>query len=322
MPDSENPIEPTPSAKMLYDLNVPWSPTQNPLELQRTISFLSELGYNTLALNHTHSGPLPSQITNAISSTQPFTLPAKTTLLRRCTLVFTDPSQNYRMSVLSAAYDILALRPTNEKAFLATCLTLTEHSLISLDLTQRFPFHFKPKPLMTAINRGIRIEICYGQATGEDSAARRNFISNTMAIVRATKGRGIVISSEARSVLGVRAPADVLNLLGVWGLARDRGLESMGVRAREVVVNEGLKRNSFRGVIEVIDGGESEIKPKDQGKEKEVNGAGTPKKGKRKQVEETNSDGTPTISKRAAKRAKAQALKDKNNAPSGRKSVV
>ncbi len=77
---------------------------------------------------------------------------------------------------------------------------------------------------MTAINRGIRIEICYGQATGEDSSARRNFISNTMAIVRATKGRGIVISSEARNVLGLRAPADVLNLLGVWGLARERGV--------------------------------------------------------------------------------------------------
>jgi len=151
---------------------------------------------------------------------------------------------------------------------------------------------------MTAINRGIRVEICYGQATGEESNARRNFISNTLAIVRATKGRGLVISSEAKSVLGVRAPADVLNLLGVWGLARERGLESMGVNPRGVVINEGLKRSSWRGVIDVIDGGESEVvKPKS--KEKEV---GSGKKGKRKQ-EEPNG-GTPTISKRAAKRAK------------------
>jgi ribonuclease P/MRP protein subunit RPP1 len=281
---------------MLYDLNVPWSPTQNPQELQRTISFLSELGYNTLALNHIHSGPLPSQITNQIPSPQPFTLPPKTTLLRRCTLTLIDPAQNYRLSVLASAYDILALRPTNEKAYLAACISLSEHSLISLDLTQRFPFHWKPKPLMTAINRGIRIEICYGQATGEESNARRNFISNTLAIVRATKGRGLVISSEAKSVLGVRAPADVLNLLGVWGLAKERGLESMGVNPRGVIINEGLKRSSWRGVIDVIDGGESEVvKPKP----KEV---GSGKKGKRKQ-EDTNG-GTPTISKRAAKRAK------------------
>ncbi|CZT04439.1 related to ribonuclease P protein subunit p30 [Rhynchosporium graminicola] len=291
---------------MLYDLNVPWSSNQNSQELQRTISFLSELGYDTLALNHVHSGPLPSQISNAIPSTQPFTLPPKTTLLRRCTLTLIDPAQNYRLPVLASTYDILALRPTNEKAYLAACISLSEHSLISLDLTQRFPFHWKPKPLMTAINRGIRIEICYGQATGEESNARRNFISNTLAIVRATKGRGLVISSEAKSVLGVRAPADVLNLLGVWGLARERGLQSMGVNPRGVVINEGVKRSSFRGVIDIIDGGESEI-VKSTPKE---DAAG--KKGKRK-PEETNA-GPPAISKRAAKRAK---LLMQSNAASG-----
>ncbi|KAH6711347.1 RNase P subunit p30-domain-containing protein [Leptodontidium sp. 2 PMI_412] len=296
---------------MLYDLNVPWSANQNPQELQRTISFLSELGYGTLALNYVHSGPLPSQISNQIPSPQPFTLPAKTTLLRRCTLTLIDPAQNYRLPVLASTYDILALRPTNEKAYLAACISLSEHSLISLDLTQRYPFHWKPKPLMTAINRGIRIEICYGQATGEESNARRNFISNTLAIVRATKGRGLVISSEAKSVLGVRAPADVLNLLGVWGLAKERGLESMGVNPRGVVINEGMKRSSFRGVIDIIDGGENEvIKPK----AKEV---GSGKKGKRKQ-EETNG-GPPTISKRAAKRAK---LLMQNNGSSGSEVAV
>ncbi|KAL2063370.1 hypothetical protein VTL71DRAFT_5175 [Oculimacula yallundae] len=296
---------------MVYDLNIPWLPTQNPQELQRTISFLSSLGYDTLALNYTHSGPLPSQISSQIPTTQPFTLPPKTTLLRRCTLTLIDPAQNYRLPVLASTYDILALRPTNEKAYLAACISLSEHSLISLDLTIRYPFHWKPKPLMTAINRGIRIEICYGQAVGEESNARRNFISNVLAIVRATKGRGLVISSEAKSVLGVRAPADVLNLLGVWGLARERGLEGMGVNPRGVVVNEGLKRSSFRGVIDVVDGGESEdVKAK--GKE-----VGEGKKGKRKQ-EETSS-GTPTISKRAAKRAR---LLLQSNASSGSEALA
>ncbi|EKD18079.1 RNase P subunit p30 [Drepanopeziza brunnea f. sp. 'multigermtubi' MB_m1] len=295
---------------MLYDLNVPWIPSQPPAHLERTISFLSTLGYNTLAINHTHSGPLPSQVICAIPSTQPFPLPKNTTLLRRCTLVFSDPSQNYRMSTLAAAYDIFALRPTNEKAYLAACTTLTEHSLISLDLTQRYPFHWKPKPLMTAVNRGVRIEICYAQASEGGSEARRNFISNAMAVVRATKGRGLVISSEAQSVLGCRAPADVVNLLGVWGLARERGAESMGVTSREVVVNEGVKRRSFRGVVEVIDGGENELAKVDAegkgkgkgGKAREENG--NAQKGNKRKVEETNADGTPMLSKRAMKRAK------------------
>jgi ribonuclease P/MRP protein subunit RPP1 len=295
---------------MLYDLNIPWSPNQNPLELQRTISFLSELGYDTLALNHTISNPLPSQITSPLPNPPPFSLPSKTILLNRCTLTISDPSLNHRLPNLANAYHILALRPTTEKAYLSACNTLTEHSIISLDLTQRFPFFFKPKPLMTAINRGIRFEICYAQAIADDTAARRNFISNCMAIIRGTRGRGLVVSSEAKNVLMARAPADVLNLLGVWGLARERGTESMGVNPRGVVVNEGIKRISFRGVINVIDGGESPA------------ASSTPshppssidKKGKRK-VEVTQVENTPPLSKRAEKRAKKLAKQELDLSP-------
>src|SRR3978361_1878419 len=82
---------------MLYDLNVPWSPNQTPAELERTITFLSSLGYNALALNHSIS-TLPSQLNNPIPLTQPFTLPSQTTLLRRCTLSISDPSLNHRLS--------------------------------------------------------------------------------------------------------------------------------------------------------------------------------------------------------------------------------
>lgn len=304
---------------MLYDLNVPWSPSQNPLELQRTISFLSELGYSGLALNHTITGALPSQITNPIPKEPPFKIPSKTTLLRRCTLAIADPTQNHRLPALSAAYDILALRPTTEKAYLAACQTLSEHSLISLDLTARFPFPFKPKPLMTAVNRGVRIEICYAQATLEDAGARRNFISNTLGILRATKGRGLVLSSEARNVLGVRAPADVVNLMAVWGLGRERGEESLGINPKGVVTNEGLKRTSFRGVVDVVYGGERE----EQTKETPVNGSSVGKKGKRKiEEKDTNGHETPTISKRQAKKMRLEALKSGKEASSPSKEVT
>lgn len=180
---------------------------------------------------------------------------------------------------------------------------MPEISIISLDLTQRFNFHFKPKPLMTAVNRGVRFEINYAQAVQGVGAARRNFMSNAMAIIRGTKGRGIVVSSEATDVVAVRAPADVLNLLGVWGLGRERGLEALAVNPRGVVVNEGLKRSGFRGVIDVVNGGERPVVEKKEGEKETEKG-----KGKRK-VEQTSVEGTPQISKRQAKRMKLEALK-------------
>lgn len=147
----------------------------------------------------------------------------------------------------------------------------------------------------------------------EDSSARRNFISNCLGILRATKGRGLVVSSEAKSALGVRAPADVINLLAVWGLGRESGIESLGVNPRGVVVNEGLKRSSFRGVVDVIEGGETKaVNDAETGNEKgkETNGSGIGKKymGKRK-PEEINGEDTAQISKRQAKKLRLAALK-------------
>ncbi|KAI1131255.1 RNase P subunit p30-domain-containing protein [Nemania abortiva] len=272
---------------MLYDLNIAWSPSTSAADLERTLRFSASLGYDVVALNHTIGGAVPPQVTNPLpkfdspttaSSSSP-QQPKLPTVLRRATLVLSEASQHHRLPQLASAYDILAVRPQSEDGFSAACLNLNDISLISLDLTVRQPFTFRPKPCMFAVNRGVRFEVCYSQAlqgpapaqflgpkgakdgnggyagnggVGVDARARAAFIGNVSSLIRATRGRGIVISSEARSVLGLRAPADVVNLLHVWGLSTDRATEGLGVLPRGVVVNEGLKRSSFRGVVDIV----------------------------------------------------------------------
>lgn len=126
-----------------------------------------------------------------------------------------------------------------------------------------------------------------------------------------------MLSSEARDVLGVRPPADVVNLMAVWGLGRERGEEALGANPRGVVVNEGIKRSSFRGVVDVVYGGEREVV--ELLKEKSVNGTGIGKKGKRKVEETENADSAPTISKRQAKKMRLEALKasKESSSPTG-----
>ncbi|KAJ0104152.1 rnase p subunit p30 [Diaporthe amygdali] len=262
---------------MLYDLNIHWTPQTPTSELERTLKFSASLGYNVVAINHTFSAPIPSQINNPIphlgpihssfpqhNHHQPSSTPNPTsddatasklpTTLRRATVIVSDPTTNYRLPSVAAAYDILACRPTTDKAFSAACTTMSEISMISLDLTQFFPFHFKPKPCMAAVNRGVYFEICYGQLVGSsDQRARSVWIANVIELLRATRGRGIVLSSEGKGAGSLRAPADVVNLLAVWGLGPEKGLESLGVKPRAVVVNEGLKRRAFKGVVDIVD---------------------------------------------------------------------
>ena len=246
----------------LYDLNVPWTPNNVP-ETRRTAVFLKELGYDVLALTHTLIPPLPAEIACPIPDA-PFPVPRDVHLLKRCTLILVDTASNYRLPALNSTYDLLALRPTSEKTLGQSCRDL-ECDLISLDLTQRYDFPFKGKTLMQAVERGILIELCYGPAVlANDSIVRRNVISNTTQVIRATRGRGLIISSQAQRVSGCRGPADVVNLASVWGLGPEKGRDALQKGPRLICATAALKRKSYRGVVEIVYGGE---KPAEKSKQ-------------------------------------------------------
>lgn len=283
---------------MIYDLNVPWTSLTTLSSLERTIIFLSDLGYQTLAISYTQSDQnLPTKLSNPLPKKNLLIFSPKVNILHRCTFIFSDPNKNHRLPSISPLYDILAIRPTNEKSFLAACLTITEHSIVSLDLTIRYPFYFKPKPLMTAVNRGIKIEICYSQCINADTIGRRNFISNALSIIRCTKGRGLVVSSEAANVLACRGVQDIVNLLGVWGLNRERAVEGLEKNPRSVVVNEGMKRTGFRGVIDIVENGSCSTPDCDITE--------TITKGKRP-LDPDNVNSNPSISSKVTKKARVK----------------
>ncbi|KAL7620719.1 RNA-binding RNA processing protein rpp1 [Parahypoxylon ruwenzoriense] len=327
---------------MLYDLNIAWSPTTSPAELERTLRFSAHLGYNVVALNHSLEAPLSANLTNPLprypppppttatttspASSSPNNLP---TVLHRATITFSDPSANPQLAKAAGAYDLVALRPTTEKAFQASCLSISDCALISLDLTARLPFYLRPKPCMAAVSRGLRFEIAYSRALSPsgDARARACFAGNVAQLVRATRGRGLVLSSEAASAAGLRGPADVVNLLAVWGgLPSDRGTEALGQNPRGVVANEALKRRGFRGVIDIVNvaerpgGGEGDK----AGRKEEATAAAAVKNGngkKRKNGEGNGGRGTTEgrtdggdqpMSKRQAKKLKA-ALRKKES---------
>ncbi|KAK3675720.1 RNA-binding RNA processing protein rpp1 [Recurvomyces mirabilis] len=239
---------------MFYDLNIPY--VANDAHLPRTLAFLSELGYGVVALNHSIVGKLPAQISCAIPSPLPQKdIPCKLEIRRRVTLTLTESYQNARLAELAKAYDILAVRPTDERTLQLACSSL-DCDIISLDLSQRLGYYFKFKMLSEAIKSGKRFEICYSQGLMGDSSARRNLISNATQLIRASRGRGLIISSEAKAAVGCRGPWDAVNLATVWGLSQERGFEAVSKEARSVIVTAQLKRTGYRGVIDVVYGGE------------------------------------------------------------------
>lgn len=243
-----------------------------------------------------------------------FPTPSRLRILRRCNIFLTDSASNFRIPQLQQQYDLVAVRPTDDRTLQQACASL-DVDIISLDLTLKFERHFKFSMLGTAISRGAKIELCYSQGlVSGDPNAKRNLISNATQLIRVSRGRGLIFSSEARSALGVRAPSDVINLASVWGLGSEKGKDGLTKEPRRVVEFARLKRESFKGIVDIVYGGEKLLASEgDATTNQYQKGQADQMKSKRKagSLEGTplgqSSDGKP-ISKRQAKKNKKAKL--------------
>lgn len=262
-----------------------------------------------------------------ITSCTPSTAPFPRTVLRRATVVIEDVSQHYRLAQLAAAYDLLAVRPATERAFLAACNTITEAGLISFDFTARLGYYMRAKNVSTAIKRGVLFEVCYSHmltppATGgrieSDSVTASKVFGNWEQLFTASRGRGIILSSEAARTIHMRSPAAVKNLMTLYGLPDDKGHTAQTELPRLVVKNEQLRRTSHGGVVQVLEVAKVSHETRSQREDGSSDGAGvkmnikdetnTEDDGKKRKAQQ---EAQPqTLSKRAAKRLKKQQMKE------------
>jgi ribonuclease P/MRP protein subunit RPP1 len=119
--------------------------------------------------------------------------------------------------------------------------------ILSLDSSQRQPFPLRHNLFTNLIARGVAIEICYAAGIG-DTAARRNIISNATGLIRGTRGRGLLISSEARRTADLRGPFDVINLATFWGLKQEFGMGD----GRKVLLHSDARRLTYKGAVQVV----------------------------------------------------------------------
>lgn len=181
------------------------------------------MGYTVVALNYTVAGKI-----DPVTHINPLlAVPTRKDLLilRRLTIVLDESSEKgFGLSTQHAnqlaSYDIIALQPTTANTFSLACLTHTQPSpttahIISIDAASaspQLPFRMKHTMVRTAIRNGGVFEISYAGALASDESARRNWWSGAREIVRATKGKGLLLSGGAQIISDLRAPLDAINL--------------------------------------------------------------------------------------------------------------
>jgi ribonuclease P/MRP protein subunit RPP1 len=151
-------------------------------------------------------------------------------------------------TIVVASYDIVAVQPLSERAFAQACTAL-DVDIISLDLSKRLAYRFKPAAVQAAIARGIHFEILFSPAL-RDAASRRQLFTNAQALCRETRGKNIIISSGARSVADLRGPYDVSNLGTFLGLTPHQAKNAITCGPVNAL-RHATARKAYRGTLTI-----------------------------------------------------------------------
>ncbi|CUM67827.1 uncharacterized protein PRCAT00005534001 [Priceomyces carsonii] len=271
---------------MIFDLNVPWPvnnytskpSSQQIITLKNTIVTLYVLGYTHIAINFclSESVKVPAKDPSQINPIQIAQLEKDLKeyeylkLFTRITMTISDPSQCQGLSKLQNYFDIISIQPLTEKALQIASSNL-DIDLISFNLSSRLPFFLKHKTVGSALEKGIKFEICYSnlisgpagytvQGPNENmtlsttaALARKNFFNNVLQLIRASRSRGLVVSSGATGPLQTRNPDDILNLLKTLGLDHSRAKFCLTGNAERVLISGRLRIKSYKQTIQIDD---------------------------------------------------------------------
>ncbi|KAJ1842857.1 RNA-binding RNA processing protein rpp1 [Coemansia sp. RSA 2708] len=266
---------------MFYDLNIPLPDAcgkpnarmsiQEWAQVAQLVEQARVFGYSVVALNQTIQGKLTPEhlaVWRAAPEFQHAELGwdretgaraayaagnvrrGRIRVLRRLTAVVSDAAQGHSLTAATAgAYDVVAVQPMSDKMLLAACNGSWETvDMVALDMGQRWGFIAKHKVVAQALALGVSLEVTYGPALS-DAQTRQQWVNNAAAIVRATRGKGLVWTGGVRQPRDLRAPYDIVNLGAVLQLNGDLSKHALSANARAALMHAYTRAGTLRAVV-------------------------------------------------------------------------
>ena len=119
---------------------------------------------------------------------------------------FTNPNNFIKF------FDLIAIKPSNDKIFEGILSAESNCDIIVLDLNEKFSFISKKKLLLSSIEKNsFFFEINYGKFV-IDNESRGGFISNFILFNEIIKGKNLILSSGAENYFMHRSAFDVITI--------------------------------------------------------------------------------------------------------------
>ena len=171
-------------------------------------------------------------------------------LLSRVTAVLEDQLHVRELqSPYIQSFDILAVRPTNEKLFHQACKEM-EVDLISIEMEESRPFRVKFSSVGMASERGIHFEIYYAPAIRSHSTCKQ-VLRSGIEIVKNSKGKNVILSSNADSYMEMRGPYDIANLGLLFGLTENQARAAISKNCESVVLHAFGRKQTAKSVLSI-----------------------------------------------------------------------
>ncbi|KAG2446643.1 hypothetical protein HYH02_008215 [Chlamydomonas schloesseri] len=165
--------------------------------------------------------------------------------LTRLHFVAADVVQAAQLSASGAnadllrGYHLVSITPKNERVLHMACTSL-DVDVVCLELSSRMNLKLRPPAVKAALRRGIHFEICYAPGLREVTA-RRNLFCNAQSLVRATRGRNILLGSSARTGWEVRSPVELVHMAALFGLTRQQAQDAVRLAPRAVLAHAAAR---------------------------------------------------------------------------------
>lgn len=251
----------------MYDLNVPWpqsnyDPISNEqlISLKNIISTLYSLECRRIAINFEIDEGLKIPI-NDPSKINPIKIDEiidikqfpGLQIFTRLTISVNDSSKLINFNKFQNYFDIISIKPLNEKALQLSILNLNI-DLISFNLNTKLNFYLKHKIIGQGVKKGIKFELCYNSLISNtyNSSSRRYFISNLIQLIRATRSNGLIISSGATSAINIRTLPNIMTFLSTIGLKTNQ-INQFIKNSELVLINGRLRIKSYKQTLVVGD---------------------------------------------------------------------
>jgi len=147
-------------------------------------------------------------------------------------------------------FDILSIKPKNEKIFEYILNSDINIDIITLDLDEKFSFIQNKKLMLLSLKKNYFFEIFYGKFI-INNESRATFISNFLLLNEIIKGKNLILSSFSDNFFMQRSPFDVITIFQTIFDVNNNMIKQLISENCEKLIIKSIQRKFFKSTINV-----------------------------------------------------------------------